>query len=166
MTATEQSLIYLEIKGSKQGEFKTDDAQARAGKTVCLAFGHGIDVPHDTQGKGRAVVRNKPVWVICEWNPLVVQCQQAAWDNEELKEVVIKRARRDSNGNEVVYATTTLTKATVAKFRTLSGPTSKWLPGNHPDLARISFLASKIDVTLHSPDGDTRAHYDRKENKS
>jgi len=160
------SLIYLHIKGSKQGVFKTDDGRAGRDKCVCLAFGHRVHVPHDTQGKGgRTVARNHPVWVICEWRPLVAQCLQAAWRSEPLSEVGIERVLRDSKGDEHAYLTYKLRGATIAYFRHLSGNTARWLPGEHRDLVRIGFRAEKMDVSHKGDDGDTTASYDRKEGK-
>jgi len=164
MDSKQTSVVYLRIKSSKQGAFLADDSRAGQGRTLCLDFRFSCEVPHDVRKeKGDyTVVQHKPVSVVCEWSPLVVQCLSAAWSNEPLDEVALEFAKYDSGGQEVIFATMTLSKATVAVMDLGSGDTARFIPGDYTGLAQIGFSPEKIEFKVKDKGGDAAAHYDRK----
>jgi type VI protein secretion system component Hcp len=131
---------------------------------MCLDFRFSCEIPHDVRKeKGEySVVEHKPVSIITEWNPLVVQCLSAAWSNEVLDEVSLDFARFDSSGQEVTFATMTLSKATVAVMDLGSGDTSRFVQGEYLGLAQIGLSPEKIEFKVKDKGGDASAHYDRK----
>ena len=165
MNSKRSSVIYMKVKSAKQGTFLGDDARAGHGKTTCLDFRFSCEVPHDVRkekGGEYAVVAHKPVTLISEWNPMVVQCLSAAWTNEVLDEVSLDFVRFDAGGQEVIFATMTLYKATVAIVDLGSGDTSRFLQGDYTGLAQIGLSPEKIEFKVKDKGGDASAHYDRK----
>jgi len=165
MDAKRTTVIYLRIKSSKQGAFLADDSRAGHGKTTCLDFRFACAVPHDVRkdkGGDYTVVQHEPISLMAEWSPLVVQCVSAAWSNEVLDEVTLEFVRYDQGGQEVVFATMILSKATVAVVDLGAGDTSRFLQGDFTGLARIGFTPEKIEFKVKDRAGDATAHYDRK----
>ncbi|WP_394821382.1 type VI secretion system tube protein Hcp [Pendulispora albinea] len=158
MTSNQQAIIYVEIKGSKQGRFKSDPSRAGKDKPTCVAYRFGIEVPHETRGSAD-IVRNQPLCIICEWNSFVVQCMQAAWNNSEpLEEVVLTFMRQEAGGSERPYKTMTLKNATIALLRNGSADPDYILRDDYRDLTLIGFLAEEILVES----GDDKAQYKRR----
>ena len=168
MASNNQSIIYVAIKGSSQGQFKSDESRAGGGKSTAIAFRGKVVVPHDTQGKngkGVGVAQNEPTWIVCEWNALLAQSLQAAWNNSEpLEEVSLTFVRRDPGGTEKPYAEMKLKKATLAGIDFGVADTAEILPGQHEyrDLARIGFLAEEIEFESKGEGGATKATFKRK----
>lgn len=169
MASNNQSIIYIQIKGSSQGQFKSDESRAGGGKSMAVACRGSVVVPHDTRtkgdNKGGGIAQNEPTWVVCEWNAMFAQCLQAAWNSSEpLEEVSLTFVRRDSGGVEKAYAEMTMKKATIAGIDFGVGDTAHLLPGTHEygDLARIGFLAEEILFESKGADGSTKASYKRK----
>ncbi|WP_394827316.1 type VI secretion system tube protein Hcp [Pendulispora albinea] len=168
MPSNNQSIIYISINGSKQGQFKSDDTRAGEGRSTAIAFGGKVTVPIETRGKsekGAGTVQNEPMWIVCEWNAVVAQCLQAAWSNSEpLEDVTLDFKRKDSGGKETSYATMALKKATVTMVEFGVADTARMLPGDHEysDLARISFSYEEVELEVKGVEGDTKAAYKRK----
>jgi type VI secretion system Hcp family effector len=157
------AFAYMYVKSSSQGTFLDDSSRAGTGKSLCRAVRFRGDVPHDVrQGSSYAVTQHEPISVIREWGPSTVQFLSSLWSNEVLDEVRFEFVRQDSNGDETVYATMTLTKATIAYVELRSGNTSELLEGDHRALDMIGFQAEKIEFKLKDASGDATANYDRR----
>jgi type VI protein secretion system component Hcp len=149
----------MRIKGSSQGVFIEDGSRAGKERSLCLAVRFRGDVPHDVRGGKHAVTRHEPVSVIHEWGPATVQFVAALWSNEVLDEVVFDFIRRDVT--EEVYATLTLTKATVAYAELRSGHGERLLAGQYRELGEVGLHAEKLELKMKSGSGHVTASYDR-----
>jgi type VI secretion system Hcp family effector len=163
MSTNPTSLAYMSVKSSAQGAFSADASRAGHSRSLCHAVKFRGEVPHDVRkGNAYAVTQHQPIDVIREWSLSTVQFLTSLWNNEVLDEVLFEFIRTDAGGQEVVYATLTLAKATVAYVELRSGNTAELLPGEHRSLDRIGLHAEKIEFKVKDKAGDATANYDRK----
>jgi type VI secretion system Hcp family effector len=156
------SLAYMHVKSSVQGAFLDDASRAGATKTLCLAVHFHGEVPHDVRkGSSYAVTQHKPISVIREWSASTVQFLVAMWNNEVLEEVGFDFVRPDTEGKEEIYATLTLTKATVAFVELRSGNTASLLEAAPRAVDHIGFHAQTIEFKVMGPSGASTATYER-----
>jgi type VI secretion system Hcp family effector len=149
----------MRVKGSSQGVFADDASQAGKERTLCVSVRFRGEVPHDVRQGKYAVTRHEPVSIIHEWTPATVQFTAAMWSNEVLDEVHLEFIRV-KEGHEEVFATLTLTKATVA-FAELRSGHSDWLAGEHRQLAEVGLHAEKLEYKMKHGSGYVTASYDR-----
>jgi type VI secretion system Hcp family effector len=160
VTAINEPMAYMRVKGSSQGVFIEDGTWAGKDRTLCLAVRFRGEVPHDVRHGKYAVTRHEPISVIHEWGPATVQFVAALWSNEVLEEVVFDFVRRAVD--EEIYATLTLTKATVAYAELRSGHADQLLAGeHHRELGEIGLHAEKLELKMRSGSGHVTATYDR-----
>jgi len=158
-----QAMAYMHMKGSSQGGFLEDGSRAGKGRTLCLAVRFRGDVPHDVRRGKHAVTKHEPISVIHPWSPATAHFLCALWSNEVLDEVGFEFVRQDPGGKEEVYATLTLTEATVAYAELRSGKTDDLVEGEHGTLGDVGLRAEKIEFTLKQGSGQVTATYDRKQ---
>jgi type VI secretion system Hcp family effector len=156
------AMAYMHVKGSSQGGFLADGSRAGKGRTLCLAVRFRGEVPHDVRHGKHAVTQHEPISVIHEWSPATAQFLSALWSNEVLDEVGLDFVRQDPGGKEEVYATLTLTHATVAYVELRSGKTETLVAGEHGALDDVGLRAEKIEFKIKDGSGQVTAHYDRK----
>jgi type VI secretion system Hcp family effector len=154
-------MAYMRVKGSTQGAFLDDSSRAGKGHTLCFAVRFRGDVPHDVRHGKHAVTQHEPISVIHEWTPATAQFLSALWSNEVLDEVGLDFVRQDPGGKEEIYASLTLTKATVAYLELRSGRTEELIGGEHRALSDVGLRAEKIEFKLKSGSGQVTATYDR-----
>jgi type VI secretion system Hcp family effector len=151
----------MHVKGSTQGPFMEDGTRAGKGKSLVVAVRFRGEVPHDVRHGKHAVTKHEPISVVHEWGPTTAQFLSALWANEVLDEVGLEFVRQDSTGKEEVYATLTLSKATVAYVELQSGAAERaageWRP--HDD---VGLYAEKIEFMIKSGSGKVTATYDAK----
>jgi type VI secretion system Hcp family effector len=158
-------MAYMHVKGSSQGAFQEDGSHAGKGRTLCQAVRFRGDVPHDVRNGKHAVTKHEPVSVIHEWGPATVQFLSALWSNEVLDEVGFEFVRQDRGGKEEVYATLTLTKATVAYVELRSGRAESGKAAVDEEWRTfddVGLHAEKIEFTFKDGGGKVTASYDRK----
>jgi len=161
------ALSYMHVKSSVQGAFLDDASRAGATKTVCLAVHFRGEVPHDVRkGSSYAVTQHKPISVIREWSPTTVQFLVAMWNNEVLDEVGFDFVRPNTEGMEEIYATLTLTNATVAFVELRSGNTASLMETAPRAVDYIGFHAQTIEFKVMGPNGASTATYERKSSAS
>jgi type VI secretion system Hcp family effector len=153
----------MHVKSSSQGLFTDDASRAGTNKNLCLAVRFRGDVPHDARSSnGYAVTQHEPITVIREWSPSTAQFLTSFWANEVLEEIGFDFVRQNTDGQEEVYATLTLTHATVAFVELRSGNTESLIP-NHPRaLEYIGIHAQQIEFKVNDTAGPATASYDRK----
>jgi type VI secretion system Hcp family effector len=162
-----EALAYMHVKSSVQSAFLDDASRAGASKTLCLAVYFRGEVPHDVRkGSSYAVTQHQPISVIREWSASTVQFLISMWNNEVLDEVGFDFVRPDGEGNEEVYATLTLTKATVAFVEIRSGNTHPLMESAPRTVDYIGFHAEIIEFTVKGPNGASSATYERKSSAS
>ncbi|MGD0529790.1 MAG: type VI secretion system tube protein Hcp [Polyangiaceae bacterium] len=171
--STRHAVAFMHVKGSSQGGFLDDGTRAGSGRTLCHSVRFRGDVPHDVRGGSHHVTKHEPISVVHEWGPATVQFLSALWSNEVLDEVGFEFMRADGHGKEVVYATLTLTKATVAYVELRSGGQSAGAEAGQPGGAGeaevgewlahddVGLHAEKIEFTIKSGSGNVTATYDR-----
>jgi type VI secretion system Hcp family effector len=152
----------MHVKGSSQGAFLEDKSRAGKGRTSCLAVTFRGEVPHDVRDGKHAVTKHDPIMVTHEWTPATAHFLSALWSNEILDEVKLEFARQDKGGKEEVYATLTLTKATVAYVELRSGKEQEPEEGEYRPVADVGLVAEKIEFKLKGEGGQVTATYDRK----
>jgi type VI secretion system Hcp family effector len=158
-----ETFAYMHVKSSAQGGFLDDQSQAGASKTLCLAVHFRGEVPLDARQQGTySVTKHEPVTVIREWSPSSVQFLTALWNNEVLDEVGFDFVRPNNAGKDEVFATLTLTKATVAFVELKSGNTKHLIEGEPRNLDHIGFHAQKISFRITGANGPVEATYVRK----
>jgi type VI secretion system Hcp family effector len=158
-----RSLVaYMHVKGSSQGGFLDDHSRAGKGKTSCLAVRFRGEVPHDVRKGEHAVTKHEPIRVTHEWSPATAQFLNAMWSNEILDEVKLEFVRQDKSGKEEVYATLTLSKATVACMDLHSGKEEEPEQGEYRPVSDVGLVAEKIEFKLKDTSGQVTATYDRK----
>jgi type VI secretion system Hcp family effector len=155
-------MAYLRAKGSAQGAFHEDKSRAGKDRTLCLSVRFRGEVPHDVRGGTHATTQHEPISVVHEWGPATVQFVTALWSNETLDEVAIDFVRPDGKGKEEVFATLTLTQATVAYAELRSGDTATLTEGMHRPVSAVGLRAEKIEFKLNAGGGPMTATYDRK----
>jgi type VI secretion system Hcp family effector len=149
------------VKGSSSG-FPGGAAPGGAAKSRCLAVRFRGDVPHDVRGgAAHAVTQHEPITAIREWGPSSAQLLTALWNNQVLEEVRFEFVR-DEGETEIVYATLTLGRATVAFVELRSGNSDELLEGDYRALDLVGFHAEKIELKIKDAGGDATANYDRK----
>jgi type VI protein secretion system component Hcp len=157
----------MHVKGSSQGGFLEDGTRAGKGRTLCRAVRFRGDVPHDVRHGQHAVTKHEPISVIHEWSPATAQFLSALWSNEILDEVGFAFVRQDTGGREEVWASLTLTKATVAFVELRSGGREF---GKLAELGgedwrayqEVGLHAEKIEFMIKDGSGKVTATYDRK----
>ena len=157
-------MAYMHVKGSTQGSFLEDGSRAGKGGTLCLAVRFRGDVPHDVRRGKHAVTQHEPVSIVHEWSPATVHFVVALWSNEVLDEVIIDFVRHDHGGEEEVYATLTMKKATVAYVELRSGRTESGKAAVEEEwhaLDDVGLHAEKIEFKLKNGTGHVTANYDR-----
>lgn len=164
MTTGNLAMAYMKAKGSSQGGFLQDNSRAGKDRTLCLSVRFRGEVPHDARGGKYATTRHEPVSVVHEWGPATVQFVSALWANETLDEVEFEFIRPDGKGKEEVYATLTLSKATVAYVELRSGDTAPLAEGERRALGDVGLHAEKIEFKLQGAGGPMVASYDRSKN--
>ena len=83
------------------------------------------------------------------------------WANEVLSEIGFDFVRQNAQGQEEVYATLTLTKATIAFVELRSGNTESLIPNQPRDLEYIGIHAQQIEFKVNDAAGPATASYDR-----
>jgi type VI protein secretion system component Hcp len=152
--------MFMTVKGASAAGFPGDSSGG--GKTRCLAVRFRGDVPHDVRKSGaHAVTQHEPITAIRAWGPSSAQILTALWNNQILEEVRFDFLR-DEGEKDIVYATLTLTQATVAFVELRSGDTEKLLAGDYRALEVSGFHAEKIEFKIKDTGGDATANYDRK----
>lgn len=160
MSTKPHSLAFMSVKGASSSGFP--GASSSGGKSRCLAVRFRGEVPHDVRKSGtHAVTQHEPITVIREWSPSSAQVLTALWNNQVLEEVRFDFLR-DEGETEIVYATLTLSQATVAFVELRSGNTEDLLEGDYRALDVIGFHAEKIEFKIKDSGGDATANYDRK----
>jgi type VI secretion system Hcp family effector len=155
------AVAYMHVKGSSQGGFMEDGTRAGKGKTLCQSVRFRGDVPHDVRGGKHAVTKHEPISVVHEWGPATAQFLSALWSNEVLDEVVLEFPRQDKDGKEEIYATLTLTKATVAYVELRSGKAEQSVEGDWRAHDDVGLHAEKIEFTIKDGSGKVTATYDK-----
>ncbi|HEY6459863.1 MAG TPA: type VI secretion system tube protein Hcp [Polyangiaceae bacterium] len=161
MSTGNLAMAYMKAKGSSQGAFLEDHSRAGKDRTLCLAVRFRGEVPHDVRGGKYATTRHEPISVVHEWGPATVQFMSALWSNETLDEVSFEFVRQDDGGKEEVYATLSLSKATVAYVELRSGDVARLVEGEHRALGEAGLLAEKVEFKLVGASGPMVATYDR-----
>jgi type VI secretion system Hcp family effector len=157
-----ETFAYMHVKSSAQGSFLEDQSQAGASKTLCLSVRFRGEVPHDVRQGTYAITKHDPITVIREWSPSSVQFLTSLWNNEVLDEVGFDFVRPDNAGKEEIFATLTLTKATVVFVELQSGNTKHLIEGEPRNVDHIGFQAQKITFRVTGPNGPVEATYVRK----
>ena len=152
----------MHVKGSSQGGFMEDGTRAGKGRTLVLAVRFRGEVPHDVRHGKHAVTKHEPISVVHEWGPATAQFLSALWANEVLDEVGLEFVRQDSGGQEEVYATLTLSKATVAYVELQSGTAERSAAGEWRPHDDVGFYAEKIEFMIKNGTGKVTATYDAK----
>ncbi|WP_394847436.1 hypothetical protein LZC95_08220 [Pendulispora brunnea] len=153
------SIIEMELTGSKQGPFKSD--KSRAGDNACLVVGYrfGIAVPHGTRsttGGGLGVPQNGLTWIICQIKAFVAQCLTAVWGESEPLDVVLRVKRNDKSGKPETYMTVQLSKATIARLEfgvgaveiLLDKDTRCIADDDYGGIVAIGFVGEKINFDI------------------
>ncbi|MBN2719429.1 MAG: type VI secretion system tube protein Hcp [Deltaproteobacteria bacterium] len=163
------SNIFVKIKGSTQGNFKSNP---KTGIPV-LGYQHQIESPKDmASGRAKGSRQHGAITIVKEWDASSPQLFQALVTNEQLKEVTFEFKKTDSSGQQVVYYKIKLTNASVSKIEYRSGTendatvsastkstSAKSAAANATgELEYVSYTYQKIDV--ESVEGSTAASDD------
>ena len=156
------SFAYMSVKSSKQGDFVADSSRGGPGRFLCRAVRFKGSVPRDVRtGEPYAATQHDPITVVCDWGHSTVQFLTALWNNEVLDQVLFEFVETDDAGKEVIYATLTLAKATIAHVELRAGNTTPLLPGDHRSLDEIGLFAQRIEFSIKAKSGAATAIYDR-----
>ena len=162
----DEPLAYMHVKSSVQGAFLDDASRAGSDRNICLAVRFRGDVPHDVRQGSYAATRHEPITVVREWSASTVQFLIAMWNNESLDEVGFDFVRTNADGKEEIYATLTLTSATIAFVELRSGDTAGLISTAPRAVDFIGFHAESIEFKVTGPKGDAKAVYQRVANAS
>ncbi len=154
--------FYLKIKGSRQGDFKSDKApgiqfslqttpreassalptgKQSSPRDASSGMASGKVTPARDSASGMASGKRQhgEIKIVKEWGAASPQLMQAASTNEVLTSVVIEFVHAGASGSEEVYKTLTLTDALISSYRKL--------PGGTKPTEEISFVFQKIEMT-------------------
>ena len=145
---------YVSVKGSKQGQFKSESTAAtRKDKWIpILAFHMEVVSPLDTAtGQATGKRQYKPIAIVKEWGAASPQGLAACAANEVLDEVLIEFMKTNPNGVEYVYQRVSLTQATIVditRYTHAQDGTLLLPPGSAEtmELESWSFVFRKIEV--------------------
>ena len=138
---------YISVKGSKQGQFKSETLQAkRQDKWMTVLSVRDVQWPRDpATGQASGKRQHEPVKIVKEWGAASPQGLAACSTNEDLTEVQIEFVKPTATGPEDVYQAITLTDASLSEVRRfVSGDPAQ--PAAATTLEEWSFTFRKIEV--------------------
>ena len=141
---------YVKIKGSKQGQFKSETVAkaAGAGAIPVLRFSSTAQAPRDAAtGQASGKRQWQPIRITKEWGAASPQLLNAMLTNEVLANVVFEFWRADQTGKEQLHYRITLQNATVSSINSFfdrTTPTSTPFAGH--ELEDVEFAFQSIQV--------------------
>jgi type VI secretion system secreted protein Hcp len=132
---------YMQIEGSKQGQFKGEAKRKGSDKWIpVLSFSETVESPRDAAtGQASGKRQHKPIKITKEVGAASPQLLRALNTGEVLRSVVIEFVRPDPKGREEVYRTVRLENALVGGIQK-NGKTER-------ETEQISLTYQKIEVT-------------------
>jgi type VI secretion system secreted protein Hcp len=139
------SVLYLKVKGSKQGEIKGDVTEkGKEGLIKTISFQHEVASPREAaSGQATGKRQHKPLVITKEIDKSSPLLMAALTKNENLNEVTLTFYRPDkaTGANELWY-TITLKDAHVSDIK------STWVSEKKMSLEELSFTYEKIKWTF------------------
>jgi type VI secretion system secreted protein Hcp len=140
---------YVTIQGAKTGQFRGNSvSEGNEGKIECIGFRYSVSVAHDAEsGKPNGKRQHSPIVIVKNIDYSTPQLLQAAYDNEDLKTVVIEFYKRSSTGQSTLSYKVTLTNASISLISQYGGTAS---PDNNGNAVNNSNLAEEITLTFQN----------------
>jgi type VI secretion system secreted protein Hcp len=140
-------VFYVDIKGAKQGQFKTENmlVGVHKGGIEGVKFSSQVSSPRDlATGMPSGKRQYSAITFTKLWGPSSPQMIQACTTNESL--TVTFEFVKASQGKEIVYQTIKLTGATISSVRRYIDVSVGSEPPDPRELEDISFTFQKIDI--------------------